>query len=343
MGRGAQPEQSVGIRGVADVPSQDDELSVGADTYLQTLGVLVTLLEEPDEDRQGHSARVSRLCREICERIELTRAQIQPIITAAHLHDVGISRGLHVTAFEVACDRNRRERARETCLAPIRLFEPVPLPQIAVDALRHRYERYDGRGIPNGLSGDDIPLGARVLAVAESYDDLTENERNVLGCTLDVDDACAALAEHAGSTFDPAIVDSLRRTVGGEPMDTQVVCTARLLERKRNRRPQGRGVFGSLQEMALPDVIQVLANGRKSGRLEVRSGARHGEMRFQHGSIHDARFGELDGAEAVYGLLRLTEGQFVLEPGSAPIQDVIRIPTHHLLLEAMRRLDEEQR
>ena len=105
----------------------------------------------------------------------------------------------------------------------------------------------------------------------------------------------------------------------------------------------GRGVSGSLQEMSLPDVIQILANGRKSGRLQVSSGSLHGEMMFQDGSIHDAKFGDLQGAEAVYGILRLTEGDFALEPDDTPVEDAIGIPTHHLLLEAMRRLDEEQR
>jgi len=64
---------------------------------------------------------------------------------------------------------------------------------------------------------------------------------------------------------------------------------------------------------------------------------------FQNGSIHDARFGDLTGAEAVYGILRLTEGDFALEPQTRPVEDAIGIPTHHLLLEAMRRLDEDQR
>jgi hypothetical protein len=95
--------------------------------------------------------------------------------------------------------------------------------------------------------------------------------------------------------------------------------------------------------MALPDLIQILANGRKDGRLEVRSGMLHGEMRFQQGSIHDARFGDLEGAEAVYGILRLTDGEFALEPETVPVDDLIGIPTHHLLLEAMRRMDEDRR
>jgi hypothetical protein len=118
---------------------------------------------------------------------------------------------------------------------------------------------------------------------------------------------------------------------------------SRIISDSRKKKPGGRGVSGSLQEMSLPDVIQILANGRKSGRLKVHSGTLQGEMMFQDGSVHDARFGDLAGAEAVYGILRLTEGDFALEPDLTPVEDAIGIPTHHLLLEAMRRLDEEQR
>jgi hypothetical protein len=95
--------------------------------------------------------------------------------------------------------------------------------------------------------------------------------------------------------------------------------------------------------MGLPDVIQILSNGRKTGRLEVTTGALRGELMFQHGAIHDARFGDLAGAEAVYEILTLTEGDFALEPDDTVVEDVIGIPTHHLLLEAMRRFDEERR
>jgi CheY-like chemotaxis protein len=122
-----------------------------------------------------------------------------------------------------------------------------------------------------------------------------------------------------------------------------VAKASRVIAGSRTKKPGGRGVSGSLQEMSLPDVIQILGNGRKGGRLKVISGPLQGELMFQDGSIHDARFGDLGGAEAVYGILRLMEGDFELEPDTTPVEDVIGIPTHHLLLEAMRRLDEEQR
>ena len=437
--------------------SQPDDLAVDPDVYLETLKVLVTLIERMGQDRGGHSHRVARLCQQVGERIRLTEPQVQGILIAAYFHDLGVSSDSHVTALDIAVDDARRDVARRTYLAPSRLLESVELPETTVGALRHRYERFDGTGFPERLSGKDIPLGARVLAVAESYIDLTQSKTNVLGRRMGSEDACDALDEHKGTAFDPAVVDWLRhivldegtgsailsarhrvlivdpepeetavlevqfaaqgyevtieRSAGGalrrldaetfdlvvsevrlsdadgfdllrrmresahrrvplmfltteraqasvnrgldlgaadyvvKPTSAAVVVAkaGRVIENSRTKKPGGGGVSGSLQEMALPDVIQILANGRKSGRLQVRSGTLRGEMMFQDGSIHDAKFGDLEGAEAVYGILRLTEGDFALEPDSTPIDDAIGIPTHHLLLEAMRRLDEEGR
>ena len=434
-----------------------DDLTVDPEVYLETLSVLVTLIEQLNQDRGGHSMRVARVCQQVGERIRLTKPQVQGILIAAYLHDVGVSSESHVTPFDVALDEAKREVARRIYTAPLRLLESVALPETAVDALRHRYERFDGKGFPERLSGKDIPLGARVLAVVESYIDLTQSKANALGRRIPAEEACDALDPHKGTSFDPSVVDWLRHIVLDEGMKTQILSArhhalivdpdpeetavlemqfagqgyevtiersiegalrcldaekydvvvsemhlsdgqgfdllrrmresshaqvplmfvtseraqssvnrglelgaadyvvkpasaavvaakaSRIISDSRTKKPGGRGVSGSLQEMALPDVIQILANGRKSGLLKVRGGTLQGELMFQDGSIHDARFGDLAGAEAVYGILRLMEGDFALEPSTTPIEDVIGIPTHHLLLEAMRRLDEEQR
>jgi response regulator RpfG family c-di-GMP phosphodiesterase len=438
-------------------PGEGDDLTVGPEVYLETLSVLVTLIEQLNQDRGGHSMRVARICQQIGERIRLTKPQVQGILIAAYLHDVGVSADSHVTPFAVALDEDTREVARRVYTAPTRLLESVALPETAVAALRHRYERFDGKGFPESLSGKNIPLGARVLAVVESYVDLTQSKSNVLGGRVQPEEACDALEPHKGTTFDPAVVDWLRHIVLDEGMKTQILSARNralivdpdpeetavlevqfasqgyevaiersvegalrclnaekydvvvsevrlsdgdgfdLLRRLREsgqtkvplmfvtseraqssvnrglelgaadyvvkpasaavvvakasramadsqaKKPGARGVSGSLQEMSLPDVIQILGNGRKSGRLKVASGSLRGELMFQGGSIHDARFGDVGGAEAVYGILRLMEGDFELEPDPTPVEDVIGIPTHHLLLEAMRRLDEEQR
>jgi response regulator RpfG family c-di-GMP phosphodiesterase len=436
-------------------PSEGDDLDVSPEVYLETLSVLVTLIEQLSQDRGGHAMRVAQVCKQLGQRIRLTLPQVQAILVAAYLHDLGVSARSHVTPFDVAHDESKRDLARRVYAAPSRLLESVALPTTAVGALRHRFERFDGSGFPERSSGKNIPLGARVLAVAESYVDLTQNKANVLGRRLAPEDACDALDKHKGTAFDPAVVDWLRHIVTGDgvkmlsprhrvlivdpdPEETAVLevqFTAQgyevviersaagalraaqdekydvivsevrltdgdgfdLLRRLRQtahgsvpfmflaaeraqasvnrglelgasdyvvkpasaavvvakagrilgdtppKKTGARGVSGSLQEMSLPDVIQILANGRKSGRLQVSSGSLEGEMMFQDGSIHDATFGDLRGADAVYGILRLTEGDFALVPDDTPLEDAIGIPTHHLLLEAMRRLDEEQR
>ena len=438
-------------------PAEDGDLEVDPQVYLETLNVLVTLIEQLNRDRGGHATRVARLCEQLGDRIRLTKAQVQGILIAAYLHDVGVSNESHVTPLDVASDEAKRELARRVYTAPIRLLEAVALPETALDALRHRYECFDGRGFPERLAGKSIPLGARVLAVAESYVDLTQNQHNSAGRRLAAEDACDMLDRHKGTTFDPAVVDWLRHIVLDDGMKSQLRASCnrvlivdpdpeetsvlevrvaeqgyevtiereertalkrldaenfdlvvsevqltdgdgfdllrrmrenghtqvplmfltaardqssvnrglelgaadyvvkpasaavvaakagRIIEEARSKKPGGRGVSGSLQEMGLPDVIQILANGRKNGRLKVRSGGVHGEMMFQDGSIHDAVFGDLTGAEAVYGILRLTEGDFALDPDMDPIEDRIGIPAHHLLLEAMRRIDEAER
>jgi response regulator RpfG family c-di-GMP phosphodiesterase len=438
-------------------PAQDGDLEIDPQVYLETLNVLVTLIEQLNRDRGGHAARVARLCEQLGDRIRLTKTQVQGILIAAYLHDVGISTESHVTPLDVAANEAKRELARRVYTAPIRLLEAVALPETAFDALRHRYECFDGRGFPERLVGKSIPLGARVLAVAESYVDLTQSQHNSAGRRLAAEDACDMLDRHKGATFDPAVVDWLRHIVLDDGMKSQLLASAhrvlivdpdpeetsvlevrfaeqgyevtierevtnalkrldaekfdlvvsevqltdgdgfdllrrmrenghvkvplmfltaardqssvnrglelgaadyvvkpasaavvaakagRIIEEARSRKPGGRGVSGSLQEMGLPDVIQILANGRKNGRLKVRGGGLHGEMMFQDGSIHDAMFGDLTGAEAVYGILRLTEGDFALDPDMDPIEDRIGIPAHHLLLEAMRRIDEAER
>ncbi len=105
-------------------------------------------------------------------------------------------------------------------------------------------------------------------------------------------------------------------------------------------RRQGAGVSGSLKEMSLPDVVQILANGRRGGRLQIVAGGMRGEIHFAEGQIYDARFGSVSGEEAFYALLKLADGTFALDPTFAPQRRVIHASAEGLLLEGMRRLDE---
>jgi hypothetical protein len=95
--------------------------------------------------------------------------------------------------------------------------------------------------------------------------------------------------------------------------------------------------------MALPDLIQLLWHGRKTGRLKIRKGAESGEIHFLEGMVVNAMWGKLRGEEAVYATIVLTEGEFALEPQFKPQDIAISVSPEALLLEGMRRMDEGER
>lgn len=101
-----------------------------------------------------------------------------------------------------------------------------------------------------------------------------------------------------------------------------------------------KGVSGSLREMGLPDIIQVLFHGRKTGKLNVRSGAKSGEIHFLEGAVANAIFGNVEGANAFYLLLRFQDGEFALDPSFVPPKRLLTESAEALLLEGMRRMDE---
>ncbi|MFO0692347.1 MAG: DUF4388 domain-containing protein [Polyangiales bacterium] len=430
----------------------------GGEAYLETLNVLVALLEQGRDELRGHSSQVASLCRKVAERMGLTAASTHELVVAAYLHDVGKASTYHLTALNVAQYEGHRSQAQKAHLAPVRLFEAAQLAKTTIDALTHLYERFDGQGFPDRQSGKEIPLAARILAAVETYVDVTTTTRNPYRRKLGAAEACEALARFRGNVFDPTVLDLLKALVLGDdlrhklladrrrvllvdpdPEETTVlemrlvehgydVTIARdadaalkkladgevdilvtevelggtdgfklmqrvkqssqpdvpilLLTRRgdrdsvnrgfelgaadyvvkpasadvvvakvrqtlgaeaRNAAKAGRGVSGSLREMALPDVVQILANGRKSGRLQIRGEGKAGDMAFRDGMVCEAQFGGRTGAEAFYAMLLLTDGDFALDTSYVPAANTINLATESLLLEGMRRLDEGRR
>ncbi len=92
--------------------------------------------------------------------------------------------------------------------------------------------------------------------------------------------------------------------------------------------------------MGLPDMVQVLFHGRKSGNLRIRAREGTGEIHFQEGNVVNALWNEMRGEDAFYAMLKLREGEFGLDPAFKPTSRVIHQSAEALLLEGMRRFDE---
>ena len=123
------------------------------------------------------------------------------------------------------------------------------------------------------------------------------------------------------------------------PTDVFVAKLKSMLD-QRSARGTSRGVQGSLKEMGLPELVQVLFHGRKTGALRIRAPSGSGEIHFQDGAIVNALFGTVRGADAVYAMIKLEDGDFGLDPAFKPGARVIQESPEALLLEGMRRLDE---
>jgi response regulator RpfG family c-di-GMP phosphodiesterase len=426
----------------------------------ELLNVLVALGETSRDEFRGHSASVARFSRMLVERMGLGELAATHATIAANLHDLGKPVSYHLTALNVAQYATHKNAAQKLAQTPARLVGSVGLPQEAIGAASAMYERFDGTGFPEELAGKQIPLGARILALCDTYSDLTLNPRNLMRKALTHGEALAVLEVHRGKIFDPDLIDLLDQCVGGEDLrrrladdkplvlliepnaeeatimelrlvaqgfDVRIARSAdsalhialgggvsfvlsevelqpfdgfELLRRLRadegtraltflfvarasdsasidrafslgaqdyvvkptsgdvlagklrrlsataptSKRPDvTAGVAGSLSEMALPDLVQILGQGRKSGRLRVRSSGREGEIHLRDGRIVHAVQGELAGSDAFFELLGFAGGTFALDPAFVPTEESIQGSSEMLVLEGLRRLDERNR
>lgn len=430
------------------------------DTTIELLTVMVSLLENARQELRGHSSQVARLLRRVAERMNLDKPDTYAALVSGLIHDIGKMGQFHLTALNCSEYEGHRLAAQKAYETPLRLLESVRLPAAIKNAVFHMYERFDGKGFPDKLAGKEIPLGARLLAVADTYADLTQNPRNPFRKVLSPAEAMDVLSKHENTIFDASILDLFKSLVLGEDMKAKllanrhralivdpdpeestvlelrmveqgfdvkiarsadaarklvategvefdlVVCEAelpdvdglaflsearkerwgrdvvwivhaqkqgraevqrafdlgamdyvakpaqadvlvakikRMLEQKSQQTAKdgaAKGVSGSLREMGLPDIVQVLFHGRKTGKLNVKSAGKSGEIHFLEGAVANAVLGSLTGADAFYAMVRFTDGEFALDPSFVPPKRLVQESAEALLLEGMRRMDE---
>lgn len=179
---------------------------------------LVDLLEGAHPERRGHSTNVSRIARKLSERLGLPAAQRDAIALAGLVHDLGKGGPQHLTALHVAVYAAHKALGAHTHRVPEALLAPVELPTDTKGALASMYECFDGKGIPTGASGRQIPVGARVLAVADAFACITTSADHPGKKVLAPGAASALLAKFSGKIFDPAVIDALQHAVPGEEL-----------------------------------------------------------------------------------------------------------------------------
>jgi CheY-like chemotaxis protein len=142
----------------------------------------------------------------------------------------------------------------------------------------------------------------------------------------------------AQRAFEHGAMDFVAKPVQADVLVAKI--KAMLEQRTQTGKAASKGVSGSLREMGLPDIVQVLFHGRKTGKLNIKCGGKSGEIHFLEGAIANALLGGLSGADAFYAMVRFEEGEFALDPSFVPPKRLVAESAEALLLEGMRRMDE---
>jgi putative nucleotidyltransferase with HDIG domain len=184
-----------------------EELEV---TYDQTLTSLMSALDARDRETEGHSMRVSRLTCLLAEEIGLNGQQLKAIERGALLHDIG-KIGISDTVLHKPGKLTDEEWKTMRIHPDIgaRIVEGIPFLQDALSVIRYHHERWDGSGYPIGLKEDEIPIQARIFAVADVFDALTS--KRSYRTKSSAEEAIQYIKEQSGILFDPLVVEALTR------------------------------------------------------------------------------------------------------------------------------------
>jgi HD-GYP domain-containing protein (c-di-GMP phosphodiesterase class II) len=173
--------------------------------YFRTLQMLINALEAKDIYGRGHTERVTRYSMQIARRMGLQLTELENVRRAAMIHDIG-KIGIKEAILHKTGELTQEEydHVKSHVNWGTHILKPMRSLARVVSYLSHHHEHFDGSGYPAGLSSSEIPLGARIIAVADTFDAMTSDRPYRRALT--VREAIAELKRCAGSQFDPDVV-----------------------------------------------------------------------------------------------------------------------------------------
>lgn len=178
----------------------------------RTLSALVAAVETKDLYTRGHSERVAGLCDLMAGSLALSHQDTEALRFAAILHDIG-KLAIPTRVLRKADQPSVADLANIATHAArgVEMVRDIEFLSDSTEAILHHHERMDGLGYPSGLRGEDTPLLARIIAVADAFDSLTTSRSHREAHP--VEEALAELHERAGTQFDPSVVAALERSL----------------------------------------------------------------------------------------------------------------------------------
>jgi HD-GYP domain-containing protein (c-di-GMP phosphodiesterase class II) len=184
-------------------------LESAREMYVATMKSLAHVVEAKDPTTRGHLDRTAHYGLALARRVDPALAERPEVAYGFFLHDIGkvgipesiLCKAGPLTDLEWIVMRSHPNQGA-------RIVEPIPFMGEAVEIVRSHHERFDGGGYPMGLRGEEIPLAARIFAIADSFDAMTSDRP--YRSALSTEEAVAEICAGSGTQFDPSCVQAFR-------------------------------------------------------------------------------------------------------------------------------------
>ena len=182
------------------------------ENYFRTVQALVAAVEAKDPYTRWHSTNVAKYAVAIGRDMGMSPTQLEDIHISSILHDVGkIGISERIISKPDRLSREEFDIMKDHPAHGIRILEPIGFAPAIIDAIYQHHERYDGKGYPRGLAGEQITLAARVLNVSDTMDAML-SERPYRGM-ISAEEVLAELERESGKQFDPKVSETARRLI----------------------------------------------------------------------------------------------------------------------------------
>jgi diguanylate cyclase (GGDEF)-like protein/putative nucleotidyltransferase with HDIG domain len=178
--------------------------------HLRTIEALALAIEAKDDTTHDHLARVQVYAREIARELGLSREEKEALQAASILHDIGkLAVPEHIISKPGRLTPEEFDKMKIHPIVGAEILERVQFPYPVVPIVRAHHEKWDGSGYPHGIKGEEIPIGARILAAVDCLDALASDRQ--YRRALPLDEAMKVVQKEAGTSFDPRVVEVLAK------------------------------------------------------------------------------------------------------------------------------------
>lgn len=195
---------------------QDKEVKELHHVYMHTIRAFASAIDSKDHYTYDHSINVVKYAVAIAHQMKLTNDEVQDIKHACQLHDLGkIGVPDYILAKHGPLSKEEWEKVKIHTLKGAEILSPLKFLDEIIKLIMSHHERYNGSGYPKGLKGEKIPLGARIMLVADAFDAMTSDRpyRKKLG----IENAIKELKINSGTQFDPEVVNAFLEVLRVEP------------------------------------------------------------------------------------------------------------------------------